>query len=1300
MRLEAWSLKLFKSLLIITVTEMKKTFYIIALGLLWLVWFTRADVDSMNVAPATQSAISGSTVTFTVTGHNGTGDTYLKYVLPKTAAYDIIYQNSNLTPINNWMLSMWGEHDPVFYIPANSNFSVTITAKTTTTNRSLPTIDPICNVPANVLSCSLELNTCPSQCTNVPIVWIHIASDMQFSTLLHSLMSWITPVSDLAITNILTGENPSVSWDIVSYFITLQNIWSTSATGISFISNFPIPKLAMPTATFNGLFHSYTYINYPQDFVWTGSYLNTLNPGQSITILLSAPMMQSFAVGTTFNQIAKTATTNSEYSTTNNTAAATGIVQAAANVWVTKTLNAFTGYRAGDKVVYTITYGNSWGKSASNVVITDLVPAWITLPVTSFTIGTLPAGSGGTLVVTWTLNATLASWTTFANTANISTTSFDSATGNNSSTATGIVQGIANINLNITANNLTRPQYNTSPYGSWSDSMIQAISGDTVQLTITYANRGNVVANNATLLLSWIQWFFTTASTFNETLSTIAIDYTGTIILTGIVGPKNYVTFSPTASLYYNNWMSLSDNVVVQEPMICGDWLLTKTESCDTQGNLGVEFSGQVCENQQGMCVLVTQSIINNACINYQYANPLGGMITGQACSSVNTALMNASCSTMTGSEAITTSNGYDINFTCTANNAASDTPISIDCGNGTSVSWTWTITNGTCSYATSFIGNAQCRVGSDITNVACRVPVPTTQMQCDLEALDGRIILVDTDNSEWEGRFRCETRDDVVAQELEIDCGESGVSDQWWRYATATNTSQLETVCSYDENTLPQNKQVTCSTNSVICETENIIVDEPTLWYCGDGIVEWYEDCDDGDDNGTSASSCSVGCDLEGAEMVGCFNVGNMNISIQKWDLLPFRWMLDQEENIIAWSTCEDKPDGKIPEESLYCTFSVYNGDHQEADGDPLYTFTKKCNENNRNWSLFNYFTNQANQIWSLKDAFGKYAIDSSNFVDSTFGEYKIVLEKVKYNYCRSDDKEEWTEIDRVCSVNFTVTQPYLAQKSSFGLTPKATNISLDGYQTLNGEELIKSTDLDDIMVLDDSDYDGGSTVRTMMDSFITKYNKLAITVDNQYLPSSLKNLGITVKVIPNQKIYILQSDTRKTITMKDITSFNAPFTIVTKNIDVIIKGNVEYNGMFLVKNGTITFEKSDETVAWDRCPGTQTVKGIFVTDEWFLGGTPLNNMANNKERCNYGWLYVKGILIGNDIENIVEAKRSQLNHWFYVWWSSDAAVKAERRNEIFNGAAVLIEYSPSLWNALPPGASEFTTALDIYKQ
>ncbi len=179
------------------------------------------------------------------------------------------------------------------------------------------------------------------------------------------------------------------------------------------------------------------------------------------------------------------------------------------------------------------------------------------------------------------------------------------------------------------------------------------------------------------------------------------------------------------------------------------------------------------------------------------------------------------------------------------------------------------------------------------------------------------------------------------------------------------------------------------------------------------------------------------------------------------------------------------------------------------------------------------------------------------------------------------------------MCSVDFTVTQPYLAQKSSFGITPKSTSIKLDGYKDIKGDDLIQSTDLNDIMVLDESAYNGNNKTQTMINSFITKYDKLAVAVPESSLKdTAFAGMGITVKIVPQQKIYILQSDTKKTITLKDINKFTAPFTIVTKNIDVVIKGDVGYNGMFLVKDGTITFEKSDEIVDGDRCPKIQTVK------------------------------------------------------------------------------------------------------------
>lgn len=93
------------------------------------------------------------------------------------------------------------------------------------------------------------------------------------------------------------------------------------------------------------------------------------------------------------------------------------------------------------------------------------------------------------------------------------------------------------------------------------------------------------------------------------------------------------------------------------------------------------------------------------------------------------------------------------------------------------------------------------------------------------------------------------------------------------------------------------------------------------------------------------------------------------------------------------------------------------------------------------------------------------------------------------------------------------------------------------------------------------------------------------------------------------------------------------------------------------------------------------------------------MKNKVTNLNRCRYGNLQVKGILIGDNIQDLVDSRRSNLNSRFQKRGVS-ATIKAARRNDVFNGAAVLIEYSPSLRSALPPGASDFTKVLDIYKQ
>ena len=142
-------------------------------------------MDSVHVTPVTQTAISGSTVTFNVTGHNGTGVAYLKYILPQTASYMLIYQSSNITPINNGYMNPLNP-DPIFSIAANSNYSVTITAKLVmlSSSRSFSSITPTAIFSNSSL----------------------------FTTLLPiSATAQITPIADVTIKNIMTGQNPSAS---------------------------------------------------------------------------------------------------------------------------------------------------------------------------------------------------------------------------------------------------------------------------------------------------------------------------------------------------------------------------------------------------------------------------------------------------------------------------------------------------------------------------------------------------------------------------------------------------------------------------------------------------------------------------------------------------------------------------------------------------------------------------------------------------------------------------------------------------------------------------------------------------------------------------------------------------------------------------------------------------------------------------------------------------------------------------------------------------------------------------------
>jgi hypothetical protein len=131
------------------------------------------------------------------------------------------------------------------------------------------------------------------------------------------------------------------------------------------------------------------------------------------------------------------------------------------------------------------------------------------------------------------------------------------------------------------------------------------------------------------------------------------------------------------------------------------------------------------------------------------------------------------------------------------------------------------------------------------------------------------------------------------------------------------------------------------------------------------------------------------------------------------------------------------------------------------------------------------------------------------------------------------------------------------------------------------------------------------------------------------------------TIKKVPNKQIYILDGVGKITLGG----SFDAPVTFITKGLDVHIEGDLTTNSMFLVQDGTIYFDEPTEK----RCEDTQKVQGIFVTDEGFDSSSDLTNDNEDNTRCQYGGLHVKGILIGDGLDTLVKARRSQLNTRFY---------------------------------------------------
>lgn len=1161
-----------------------------------------ADID-LSVSPLSQTAISGSVMNWTVTVTNNTGiDVYLTPDLG--IAQEAKYLNSSITPINLPAITLMPNTDPYWKLLSGQSMTLTMSAKMlpSTYSFSLTGVD------------------------------FRVSTDTAGIQTLTSSFAPVSPIADLAV-SLASDGIVQLPGDLLWYTVLVKNVWSATATGLSLISVFPTTILNFPNIWFlNGITQVPTIynslINNYQFTLWN------LQAGQSATLVVTGSLKSWIVYNTVFTHQAFVLSSTPQYTWVNDTVTLASTVVGTPDLVVSAQFLSGDWANVGDPVTLVVNYTNNGTVSATGAMLTVQLlnglnfsssypmPAAQNGNTLSRNIADLaPGASGIPIMITGTLQAWMQVGDAFSAQASLTSQWVEANYINNTTVVSGTMKLLTDVTVALYANNLTRPTFDTN-----SGTAIKAVSGDLIQLTLAYNNRGNsgqitnISLTNLTSLLG---------ANFVAQNITVPAHTAGSFVITGVVANKNFWSFAPVVHLTYGT-ITRTDDVTIQEPLQCGDGFVTQNEVCDTFGQVGVLYSGQVCENVNNACVLNTQYIINTAC--FEYTSNLG---TGQTCTTNTIAFVpaKAQCTALTAPHTtviVDANNQWSMDFSCAASGTAQT--IVIDCGNGTRFTWT---NVASYTHACTYTYNS---TGSNVYNVACYVD-GTTNASCQQSTL--------------------------------VDPGFYGVCGNW--------RIELGEQCDFINQS-----DTNVTIGSYLNDRGNLVASNSHQdWQ----ICRW----------------CRIRDDQFAYESAKCLGV-NTSISVQMWEILPFRWKLETSKNMKVKSdyTCttdtnQDKT--YIDQDSLKCTFKVYNGDnYTQENQDAAYTFTKPCDSEN-NGNIFDYFDTQYN----ADNAFGKYTVDVNDFLKwstKQYGEYKLVLEKVSFDYCnpQNGQREQGNLYDRVCEVNFTVTKPYLIQKSAFGATPKATTdiASLNDYYDIQGNRLVDSTDLKDVMTLDANTYAGGTDMLQTMDDFSAKYEKLALTIDKSKL-----NLGSNVtevKKVPNKQIYIIKGN--GDLTFKQQGNFSSPFTMIIKGMDVIVDGSIKTNGM-IITDKTMTFNElsSDDK----RCQeGGQIVQGIFVARGGFVAAddTKTRNTDANTERCADGNLTVKWVLIWKDVFKLVASRRANLNHWFQVTASTAAGIKAERRNEILKGAAVLIEYSPSLWTALPPGAEDFTQALEVYKK
>jgi hypothetical protein len=473
----------------------------------------------------------------------------------------------------------------------------------------------------------------------------------------------------------------------------------------------------------------------------------------------------------------------------------------------------------------------------------------------------------------------------------------------------------------------------------------------------------------------------------------------------------------------------------------------------------------------------------------------------------------------------------------------------------------------------------------------------------------------------------------------------------------------------------------------------------------CGDGIVQYWEVCDQWKNGGRIPTGrpyawrlCTSSCSIEWVANPACDYIDPP--SIQANEYLPYRWDLEDVENLKT--SCEGA--GDIIRNSLTCEFTV-----KDAKWAPIDRYSQPCGDPVPDKLTRSAYVQVMRSLWYDPDdqRIKPYGFDSRKFAFTSLGEHKITVELKSYNRCvawtnGALTQERVTQMTkpRVCEMNFAVTTPYMVSRWPLGNFTSEKD-GLTRFLYMPKWLQVFTSPIPAIT----QKFDVTNEVIDSVNKLVEEYKKVAVVVDG--LPTQF---GKASKV-PWKDIYLFESATDEwkiTIT-DDVHSslWNKAFTIIVTRWHLVVKGNLEKakNGMYInaSRKWSISFNM-DDARAWVKwCDVTQVVNGIFISlntldsrdQEW--NPRIIANTNQNEERCMWWDLTVRWVMIGNWLtENVVNRRRSNVNDWF----TQLTAINADRKEYLLNHGAVVLKYNPDLFDNLPPGWEILSQVLNTYKR